>query len=181
MSEYRRGFPSHDIRLRNWPAGRAAAMRLAISKLETTLNDTLAAQVEQSAARKLNLEIPFIIDLTVTAGFRQFIVDFSVPPGLGGTTRGASKHPDRQLLFYEIQHAATAAFSNPVIIQTPQTSILLSGFSPCQIRFFRARVINTKNEASPWTDTIQSRSARGRVFVSPMGVGDKSVRLSGDI
>ena len=163
--------------MRSWPAGRVAALRLMVSRLETTLNDTLAAQVHQSAARILNTKIPFILDLTITAGFKQFKVDFTVPPGLGGTSRGASKHPDRQLLFYEIQHSSTNTFSDPVILQTPQTSTLVSGVTVGQVRFFRARVINTKNEASPWSATIRSRAARGRISVNAMEVGDKSTRL----
>src|SRR3990172_178289 len=181
MAEYKRGFPSQEVRLRNWPAGRAAAMRLMVNRLETTLNDTLAAQVEQSAARRLNENIPFILDLTITAGFKQSKVDFTVPPGLGGTSRGASKHPDRQLLFYEIQPASSSSFSNPVILQTPQISTLVSGVAVGQVRFFRARVVNTKNEASPWSTVVRSRAARGSISVNTMNVGDKSVRLTGSI
>ena len=181
MGEYRRGFPSQEIRLLDWPSGRASAMRLMINRLESALNDTLPAQVEQSAARKLNTQIPFILDLTITSGFRQFTVNFSVPPGLGGTTRGASKHPDRQLLFYEIQHATTQAFSAPVILQTPQTDVLIGGFNLGQIRWFRVRVVNTKNQVSPWSETVRGRAAFGRITATPMEIGDVSKRLVKDI
>jgi hypothetical protein len=149
-----------------------------VSRLEQVVNDTLAAQVEQSAAGKVNDQIPFILDLVITSGFRQFKVDFDVPPGLGGTTRGASKHPDRQLLFYEIQHSATPAFVSPSILQTPQISVLIGGFGLGERRYFRARVINTKQQASPWTDTVASISARGRISVTDLDGGDITARLT---
>ena len=72
MSEYKIGRPSQDIRLRNWPAGRVAALKLMVTRLEEALNDTLGAQVEQSIERLLNDQIPFIIVLSIAA-----ILDFS--------------------------------------------------------------------------------------------------------
>ncbi len=139
-------------------------MRLMVSRLEEALNDTLGAQVEQSAARQFNDDIPFILDLTLSSGFRQFEIDFTAPPGLGGAGRGAAPHPDRQLLFYEIQHSASAAFTSPTSIETPQTHIIAGGFGSGETRFFRARVINTKFQASRWTSTISATTAEGKII-----------------
>jgi hypothetical protein len=176
MAKYTVGRPSQEIRLRNWPAGRVAAMRLMVSRLESALSDSQASQVEQSAARKFNDDIPFILDLVVDSGFRQFKVSFTPPPGLGGAGRGVAPHPDRQLLFYEVQSSATEGFTNPQIVETPQSNFIISGVGLGEQRFFRVRVINTKFEASRFTSTLTATSAQGTIIVT--AVDDTTVRLT---
>jgi hypothetical protein len=149
--------------------------------MEEALNDTLAAQVEQPNKRPFSDNVPFVLDETVVinSGFRQFDLTFDAPPGLGGAGRGDTNSPDRQLLFYEIQHAADATFSDPVIIESPQTHLLIGGIGLGELRFFRIRVINTKFQASRFTSTFAATGARGRIIITP--INNVSTRLTSDI
>lgn len=167
MARFEIGRPSHEVRLQDWPAGRSNEFRLMINRLEEGLNDSLAAQVLQSGKRAVNNEIPFVLNSTVnaTGGYRQIELSFDAPPGLGGAGRGATPHPDRQLLFYEIQHDSTAAFASPVTIETPQTHLLIGGIGLGETRFFRIRVVNTKFQVSPWTSTVVGTAAQGKITV----------------
>ncbi len=178
MAQFEIGRPNQEIRLRDWPAGRLAAMKLMVTRLEEGLNDSLAAAVKQSAKRKVNANVPIIIEFDINPGFRQFEVNFPIPPGLGGAGRGAVNRPDRQLLFYEIQHAATPGFIDPIIVETPQNHIIIGGVGLGETRFFRARVVNTRFEASPWTKTVQSTAAQGTITITD--IDDVNTRLVDD-
>lgn len=173
MSNYRNARPQNDIRLRNWDSGRLAQLRLAVSRLETEINETLGASVAQSARRAISDQIPFILDLTLSPGYRQIQVDWSPPPGLGG-------HPFRQLLFYEIQHADNAGFVGASVIQTPQTHVVIGGLESGELRFIRVRVINTENVASIWA-TDSATSARGRIIQTDLPEIKAGKRLTLDV
>lgn len=168
MAEYTKIRPLQDVRLRNWDAGRLAQLKLVVSRLESAVNETAPATVSQSQARIISDQVPIIIDLDVTPGYRQFTIDFSVPPGLGG-------HPFRQLLFYEIQHDSSPGFTNPTIVQTPQRHISIGNVGIGEIRYFRARVVNTENYAGLWTRTIGAQAARG-VFATTQ-LDNRQIRL----
>jgi hypothetical protein len=170
VSNYKIARPQNDVRLRNWDAGRLSQLRLAVSRLETEINRTLGASVAQSDRRKISDQVPFIIDLILSPGYRQIQVDYSAPPGLGG-------HPFRQLLFYEIQHDDNAGFSNPAVIQTPQTHVVIGGLGIGEQRFVRVRVVNTENVASPWT-TNSTSTARGRIIQTDLPVIRNGKRLT---
>lgn len=172
MAEYTKIRPTQDVRLRNWDAGRVAQLKLIVDKLESSINQTAPATVAQSEMRRVSDQVPIIIDLLVTPGYRQFTIDFSIPPGLGG-------HPFRQLLFYEIQHDTTAGFTDPTIVQTPQRHISIGNIGLAETRYFRARVVNTQNFAGPWTDTITSTAARGIFATTP--IVDAKTRLEPDV
>lgn len=180
MGKFEVGRPKQGARLRSWPAGRAAELRLMISRLEDAVNNSLGAKIKQSEKRAYNPEIPFIIDFEVTAGFRQFEIQFPLPPGVGGTGRGSGRlgyatHPDRQLLFYEIQHDSTSAFADPTIVETAQNHIVIGGAGLAETRYFRARVVNTKFQVSQWTDTTSATTAQGRIITA--NIKDVSDRL----
>lgn len=172
MAEYKVGRPVQDVRLRNWDAGRLSQLKLAVSRLESAVNESLGASVQQSARRKVSDRIPFILDLSVSPGFRQAVVDFTPPPGLGGA-------PDRQLLFYEIQHDNNLSFASPEVIQTPQDHILVSGLGLGETRVFRARVVNTFNSASVWTSPIIITMARGKI--QQTAITDTQLRITNDV
>ncbi len=172
MAQFKVGRPLQEVRLRNWDAGRVSQLKLAISRLEDEVNRTLPASVQQSARRKVSDQVPFILDLRVEPGFRQVILNFTPPPGLGGG-------PRRQLLFYEIQHDDDLGFGSPTVIQTPQTNLLISGLGLGETRAFRARVVSTFQEASTWTDTIVSTTARGKIQQTT--IPDTQVRLTNDV
>ena len=166
MAKFKIGRPSQQVRLRNWPAGRLAEMRLMVSRLEEGLNDSLAARVKQGDKRTLNTNVPIIIQFTVIPGFRQFQVTFPLPPGLGGAGRGSVAHPERQLLYYEIQHDIGPGFTDPISVRSPQTNLIIGGVGLSEKRYFRARVVNTRFEVSPWTDTVASTAAAGSMIVT---------------
>lgn len=171
--------PTQEIRLRNWPSGREAALRLMASRLEEAALGSLATQTGKDAKRKFNANIPNIIQFSVTAGFKQFEVSFPIPPGLGGAGRGLSPHPDRQLLFYEIEHSTTAAFTDSTVVNSPENHLLISGVGLGETRVFRARVVNTKQEAGPWTATITATSAGGLIVQTTLP--DATDRLVTDL
>ncbi|MDY6957681.1 MAG: hypothetical protein SVK08_00855 [Halobacteriota archaeon] len=145
---------------------------MAVQRLEGEVNKTLAASTQQSAKRQTSNQVPFILDLTVVPGFRQATVQFSAPPGLGGA-------PQRQLLFYELQHDTDAAFSNPTIIQTPNTNLHIAGLGQGETRSFRARVVSTLNQVSRFSDTVTVTLAQNKIQATALI--DSSVRLTQDI
>lgn len=168
MAEYKTGVPTQELRLRNWPAGRLNVLRLAVQRLESEVNKGLGNRSEQSLRRKISGQVPFPLSLEVKPGFRQVEINIGAAPGLGG-------HPRRQLLFYELQHDASPAFPSPTIIQSAQKHIVLGGFGLGEVRSFRARVINTFNEASVWTETRTVTVAQSQI--QQTGLSDVSVRL----
>lgn len=148
--------PLPEVRIRNWPSGRLSQLKLAVQTLESEVNESLASRSLQSERRKVSGQVPFILDLAVAPGFRQAQVSFSRPPGLGG-------HPRRQLLFYEVQHAADTAFANPVIIKTPQTNVTVAGLTLGALRSFRVRVVSTLQEVSVWSSVVTVRVAQSQI------------------
>lgn len=169
MAGFRNERPLQDVRLRNWPAGRQASMKLMISRLEDVLNDTLAAQVDQSVARVTSDEVAIIPSrfFIVDGGYRSFKISFPTPPGL------------KRLLFYEIEHDDNSSFTSPTRLDTPQNNIILGGIGLGETRFFRARVVNTSFEASPFTRTRSATSAKG--IISITRPSDTSIRLVSDV
>jgi len=172
MSQYDTGRPLQDVRLRNWPAGRANVLKLAVQRLESELNSLLPASVAQSDRRKVSDQVPFPLSVTVQPGFRQAIVRFTRPPGLDA-------HPRRQLLFYEVQHATDAGFSNPTVIESKETQIAIAGLGIGETRSFRVRVVNTLNDASPWSNTVTVRLAQSQI--QQTALPDASVRLTAPV
>lgn len=153
MGSFQSARPLQDVRLRKWPGGRVAALKLMVSRLETALNDTLGAQVDQSPVRITSDQVPFILNFKVDGGYRLFKVSFPTPPGLV------------DLLFYEIFHDDNPAFTDPTILRTPMTNVMISGVGLGEVRFFKARVVNSSFEASTFTDTLEVVSASRKVAV----------------
>lgn len=168
MAEYKTGVPSQDLRLRNWPAGRLNLLRLVVQNLERQVNSSLANRVQQSLRRKFSNQVPFPLNLEAKPGFRQVEVNIGATPGLGG-------HPRRQLLFYELQHDRSPAFPDPTIIETPQKHVIIGGLALGETRSFRARVVNTFNEVSEWTETRTVTVAQSQI--QQTALTDVSIRL----
>src|SRR5262245_3121265 len=168
MAEYQSGLPTQDLRLRNWPAGRINQLRLAVQRLEQEVNKGLANRVQQSARRVISDQVPFPLSLEAKPGFRQVEVNIGATPGLGG-------HPRRQLLFYELQHDASPTFPNPTVLETPQKHLVFGGLELGEVRSFRARVINTFNEASVWSETRTVQVAQSQI--QQTGLPEATVRL----
>ena len=153
MGSFQSARPLQDVRLRKWPGGRVAALKLMISRLEDALNNTLGAQVDQSPVRITSDQVPFIINFKVDGGYRLFKVSFPTPPGLV------------DLLFYEIFHDDNVGFTDPTILRTPMTNVMISGVGLGETRFFKARVVNSSFEASTFTETLEVVSASRKVGV----------------
>ncbi len=166
MSSFKSARPLQDVRLRKWPGGRVAALKLMISRLEGALENTLGAQVDQSPVRVTSDQVPFILDFKVDGGYRLFKVSFPTPPGLV------------DLLFYEIFHDDNAGFTDPTILRTPMTNVMISGVGLGETRFFKARVVNSSFEASTFTETLEVVSASRKVAVVDIsGTGNLVTQL----
>lgn len=145
--QYSIGRPLQEVRLRNWPAGRVALIKSAISKLEDELNKTVATEISQPEKRELNLvRVPKIVDLSTRSGIQTIQVLFTTPRGI------------TDLLFYEIQHDTNQNFTDPTTVQTVQTNFILNS-TPGVKRFFRARTVNSRFQAGPWSDTSSGVTA----------------------
>ncbi len=172
MPKYEVGRPLQDVRLRNWDAGRVNQLKLAVQRLESEVNKTLSSSSLQSQKRLTSDQVPFILDLSVSPGFKQVVINFTPPPGLGG-------HPRRQLLFYEIQHAADESFAGATTLRTPNNQVAIAGFALGETRSFRARVINTINEAGQYSSTRTVTLASAKI--QQTFIDNVDVRLDRDI
>lgn len=167
MGSFRSARPLQEVRLRKWSGGRVAALKLMVSRLEDALNDTLGAQVNQDVTRITSDQVPFIINFRVEGGYRLFKIDFPTPPGLV------------DLLFYEIFHDDNAGFTDPTILRTPMTNIMISAVGLNETRFFKARVVNSSFEASVFTDTLEVVSASKKIDVTNIsGVDTATTQLN---
>lgn len=153
--------PLSDIRLRDWDSGRLNELRLAVEKLETAANKSLAASSKQSDKRAFNDQIPFPINVVVNPGFKQLTLDIGAVPGLGN-------HPIRQLLFYEIQYDSSPAFPDPVTLTSPQRHIAIAGFAPGETVSVRIRVVSTLNEVGPWSSVLTVTLARAPIQITQL-------------
>lgn len=163
MSQYSSARTLSGIRLRSWPAGHVAQLKLAVQRLESQINSSLSQSTLQTASRKISDQVPFVLDneFTVRAGFKQAQAFWEAPPGLNG-------HPFRQLLFYELQHASSTSFADAETLTTPQRSVTVAGLGTGQFRFFRIRVVNTYGFAGAWSITRVARLARTRIEVNSL-------------
>lgn len=155
MAEYSVGSIMAEVRLRDWPAGKVAQMKLAIQRLEEAVNFTIAAQVKQGTARIFSTRVPKITDFNVAPGFRSFQLDFTTPKGIV------------DLLLYEVQHDTSGAFPSPTTLTFTDTHVVLAGDPTVEeTRFFRIRVINSKFEAGPWSDIESATSTPFKIVIN---------------
>lgn len=171
--------PTSGLNLRQWDSGRLSTLKLAIQRLETAANQSLASSSVQSRQRTVTNKIPFPINVTVNPGFRQAEINFPLPPGLGN-------HPERQLLFYELQHDSSASFPDPTTVTSPQRHIVVSGLGIGEVRSFRVRVVSTLNKVGPWSQTRTVQLAFSPIQITRLintikGVNDEGSRLTAPI
>lgn len=141
---YTSGFPLQEVRVRNWPAGRAAALKRTVSILENELNQTMAAQVDQGAKRVFNSRVPKVTGLVVRAGFKNFNLTFNAAKGID------------DLLFYEIQKSATSSFADVTTFTIPQTTLTIPTTTEHEQVHFRIRCVNSQFEVGPWSATASA-------------------------
>jgi hypothetical protein len=133
-----------EVRLRKWPAGRVAQLKLFLGHLEQVVGISLAAQVEQSPKRTFSEFIPKIPsqDITTEVSYQEIRVFFEPPKGL------------KNLLFYEHQISATEGFFNFDQYQSPEVFYVWPGLNEGTTYFLRIRVVNKHGEVGPWCDVI---------------------------
>ena len=140
--KYTVGRPTQEVRLKDWPAGQVAQFKRAIEMLETELNTTMASQIEQGVKRVVSARVPRVTGLTVTAGFKNFQINFNEAKGIN------------DILFYEIQKDNFANFKNPTTYNTPQTTLTIPTAEEREVIYIRVRVMNSKFQVGPWSATI---------------------------
>jgi hypothetical protein len=139
--QYTSGFPLQEVRTRNWPAGKTAVLKRAVSLLENQLNQSMAAQVDQGGKRVFNSRVPKVTGLTIKSGFKNFALTFNDARGID------------DLLFYEIQKDSTPSFSAPTTYTIPQTTLTIPTTVEHEKVYFRVRVLNSSFECGPWSAT----------------------------
>jgi hypothetical protein len=146
-AKYTIGRPTQEVRLRNWPAGRVAQFKKAIELLETQLNQTMAAQVNQGDKRVLSPRVPKVTGLSVRSGFKNFQINFLEAKGI------------INLLFYEIQKDTHANFSAPTTYKIPQTSLTIPTDGDRERIHVRVRCVNSSFEVGPWSTSVTGQGS----------------------
>jgi hypothetical protein len=131
------------VRLRKWPPGRVAQLKLFLGHLEQAVGVSLASQVEQSPKRKFSEFVPKIVpqDVTVDVSYRELRITFEPPKGL------------RNLLFYEYDISATEGFYNLERFNSPEPFFIWPNLTEAVTYYLRVRVVTKNGEVGPWSDT----------------------------
>jgi hypothetical protein len=131
------------VRLKRWPPGRVAQLKLFLGHLEQAVGVSLASQVEQSPKRKFSEFVPKIVpqDVTTAVSFREARITFVPPKGL------------RNLLFYEYDISATEGFFNVDRFNSPEPFFLWPNLTEGVTYYLRIRVVTKNGEVGPWSDT----------------------------
>jgi hypothetical protein len=145
-SKYKIGRPIQEVRLRKWKGSRVAQFKKVIELLETQLNKTMAAQVEQGERRVISARVPRVVNVQVRSGYKNFQLTFDAAKGF------------KDLLFYEIQKDPIDSFPDPTTFNIPQTGLTISAPFENQLMNFRVRCINSRFEAGPWSKTASTTS-----------------------
>jgi len=146
MSKVKSPSVMREARLRKWPAGRVAQLKLFLGHLEQAVGISLAAQVEQSPKRTFSEFVPKIVpqDITVEISFQELRITFEPPRGL------------KNLLFYEYQLSATEGFYNFDQFQSPEAHYIWPGLSAGLTYYLRVRVVTKNGEVGPWSDVEEA-------------------------
>jgi hypothetical protein len=162
MSKVKTPTVMREARLRKWPAGRLAQLKLFLGHLEQAVGVSLAAQVEQSPKRTFSEFVPKIVpqDISVELSFKELRITFEAPRGL------------TNLLFYEYQLSATEGFFNFDQFQSPETHYIWPGLTEGTTYFLRVRVVTKHGEVGPWSDVEEVETP----FAQSYGLFDATER-----
>lgn len=152
MATFRKTIPNQETKLRQWPAGRVNQLKLFISHLRTAMDNSLAAQVQQTFSRTFTEFLPKITltDLIVEVNYREIRFIYDPPRGL------------RKFLFYEQDVSRFENFSNFDRYQSAEPVFTFTALEPGVTYFFRLRVVSTEGEVGPWSETIEQAALRAR-------------------
>jgi hypothetical protein len=131
------------VRLKRWPPGRVAQLKLFLGHLEQAVGVSLASQVEQSPRRKFSEFVPKIVpqDITTDVSYREVRITFVEPKGL------------RNLLFYEYDISSTEGFFNIDRFNSPEPFFIWPNLTEGLTYYLRVRVVTKNGEVGPWSDT----------------------------
>lgn len=154
MARYKVPHLNSDVKLRKWPAGRVAQLKLFLGHLEQALGVSLAAQVEQSPKRKFSEFVPKIVpqDITVEVEFREVRIQFETPKGI------------KNLLFYEYQVSSTENFFNFDQFVSPETNYVFPALNDGTTYYFRIRVVTKDGEVGPWSDVESATTPLAQTY-----------------
>jgi hypothetical protein len=143
MSQVTNPHLNSQVRLKRWPPGRVAQLKLFLGHLEQAVGVSLASQVEQSPKRKFSEFVPKIVpqDVTTDVSYREVRITFIPPKGL------------RNLLFYEYDISATEGFFNLDRFNSPEPFFLWPNLAEGVTYYLRIRVVTKNGEVGPWSDT----------------------------
>ena len=146
MTRFKVTRPNQDVRLKKWAPGRVSQLKLFLSHLERAVNNSLAAQVEQSSSRKFSEFVPKIPSQNVEGQieYRELRVAIVPPRGL------------KDFLFYEYQISETQAFFQFDGFNSPETSFVFTDLEDSSSYFFRVRVVTKSGFVGPWSDVFQA-------------------------
>jgi len=152
MAIFRRTIPNQETKLRQWPAGRVNQLKLFLSHLRTAMDNSLAAQVQQTFSRKFTEFLPKITthDLIIEVNYHEIRFIYKPPRGL------------RKFLFYEQDVSRYRNFSNFDRYQSCEPVFTFTELEPGFVYFFRLRVVSTDGEVGPWSETIEQAALRAR-------------------
>lgn len=146
--------PQAELKLRKWPAGRVAQLKLFLGHLEQAIGVSLAAQVEQSPKRTFSEFVPRIVsqDVTVDVEYREIRIFFEPPKG------------EKNLLFYEYDISATSGFFNVDRFASPEPIYVFAGLDDGLTFYLRMRVVTKNGEVGPWSDTESATTPLAQAF-----------------
>lgn len=143
-----------EVRLRKWPPGRVAQLKLFLGHLEQAIGISLAAQVEQSPRRKFSEFVPKIVaqDVTVDVEYQEIRFFFTAPRGL------------KNLLFYEFDISATSGFWRLDRFASPETSYVFPNLIDGATYYMRVRVVTKDGDVGPWSDVEGATTPMAQAF-----------------
>lgn len=143
-----------EVRLKRWPAGRVAQLKLFLGHLEQAVGVSLAAQVEQSPKRRFSEFVPKVVpqDVTVDVEYREIRYHFRAPRGL------------KNLLFYEFDISITEGFFNVDRVTSPETSYVFPSLANGTTFYLRVRVVTKNGEVGPWSATTAATTPISQAF-----------------
>lgn len=154
MTRFKKLRPNSEVRLRKWPAGRVAQLKLFLGHLENAINTSLAAQVLQSSSRKFSEFVPIVPfqNIRGQVEFREIRIELDPPKGL------------RDFLFYEYQISKTVGFFQFDQFTTPEPSFVFADLEDAIDYFIRLRVVTKSGFVGPFSDTFTASTPFAKSF-----------------
>ena len=130
-------------------------LKLLLSHLSERVNKLMPGSITQSLSRRFSEFVPKPTKLEVTTTIRSVKVTFPVPKGM------------RQFLYYEAQISDKPSFAQAQSQTSVEPTIVFAGLSDGTVYYVRVRVVTSRGEAGPWSDTLTApRLPIGKIIVT---------------